>query len=347
MMGELYRADALPVFQNRTYGSREEARCCARGDVVLLEHPDTGLVQNAAFRPELVQYDAHYQNDQGMSPAFHRHLDEVVDLVERMMRGSAFVEIGCGQGLFLTTLAARGADVVGFDPAYEGDDPRIRKRYFRPGESFGQRAVILRHVLEHIADPLAFLAALRDANDGGGLIYIEVPCFEWTCRRRAWFDICYEHVNYFRLSDFHRIFGSIRHASRSFGGQYLSVVADLASLRHPTRDPAEPPVIPEDFLRTLRPRDMRGAAIWGGSTKGTVFALMIERAGSPAAFVIDISPAKQGRYLPGSGLPVLAPREGLARLSVGSEIYVMNRNYLNEVRAMAGDRFRYRVVDDE
>lgn len=62
-------------------------------------------------------------------------------------------------------------------------------------------------------------------------------------------------------------------------------------------------------------------------------------AGHPVDRVIDINPAKQGRYLAATGLRVMSPAEGLADLPEGSEIHVMNPNYLEEVRAMAGPRF--------
>ena len=55
----------------------------------------------------------------------------------------------------------------------------------------------------------------------------KVPCFDWICSKRAWFDIFYEHVNYFRLSDFGRIFGRLVHADRAFGGQYCASSATL------------------------------------------------------------------------------------------------------------------------
>ena len=40
-------------------------------------------------------------------------------------------------------------------------------------------------------------------------------------------------MNYFRLSDFTRMFGNVIESGRLFGGQYLYVLADLATLRDP------------------------------------------------------------------------------------------------------------------
>ena len=109
----------------------------------------------------------------------------------------------------------------------------------------------MRHVLEHIPNPYDFLCRLRDANGGGGLIYIEVPCFDWILSKRAWFDIFYEHVNYFRLYDFDRMFSRVIRKGRFFVNQYLYVVADLASLRDPVFEQSNTVDFSSDFLREL------------------------------------------------------------------------------------------------
>jgi hypothetical protein len=52
---EIYRAEQLPVFQNRMFHSEQEARNCIKGDVVLVQDIETGLIFNQAFRPDLMQ----------------------------------------------------------------------------------------------------------------------------------------------------------------------------------------------------------------------------------------------------------------------------------------------------
>lgn len=344
---ELYRVSGLPVFQNRMYSSREEARSCVKGDMVLAENLSSGLVSNIAFRPELLEYDADYQNEQGNSPVFQRHLGEVADLIEATMGYDDLVEVGCGKGLFLELLAGRGADIKGYDPTYEGDSPRIAKQYFSKNLGITGKGLILRHVLEHIKDPVEFLLALKEANGGSGTIYIEVPCFDWICSHRAWFDVFYEHVNYFRLSDFQRIFGNVVETRRSFNGQYLSVIADLSSVQVPVRDAHDAPNFPMDFTATLEPRTMDDAVVWGGASKGVIFSLMMERAGAAVKTLIDINPAKQGRFLPATGIQVQPPNEVLPGLRDGSTIYVMNSNYLPEIKAMSAGRFNYIGIDND
>ncbi len=348
---EVYRAEQLPVLQNRMFATAQAARDCARGDVVLVQSLDTGLVFNQAFRPELVDYDADYQNEQGLSGAFARHLDAVLNLMRTHFAGQSLVEVGCGKGLFLERLLAAGFDVTGLDPTYEGANPRVIKEFFTPAIGIRADGLVLRHVLEHVPDPVAFLAGLREANGGGGRIYIEVPCLEWIAGHRAWFDIFYEHVNYFRLADFERMFGTVHEAGHSFAGQYLSVVADLATLRPPRRPVDDLFALPPDFMAAIDTSRARlsardaGAAIWGGASKGVIFALFMERAGVAVDTVVDINPAKQGRHLAATGLRVQSPDEAMAHLAPGADVFVMNSNYLQEIEAMTAHRFHCVPID--
>lgn len=348
---ELYRQHDLPIFQNRMYDTADAARSCPKGDVHLVEDLVTGLVRNSAFDASLMDYDQAYQNEQGTSALFGRHIESVADLVEACMGRVGLVEVGCGKGTFLELLLRRGIEVAGFDPTYEGSNPVVRKEYFSEELGLRGEGLVLRHVLEHIENPVSFLKRLAEANGGRGLIYIEVPCFDWICENRAWYDIFYEHVNYFRLNDFGRMFGRIVHADRAFGGQYLRIIGDLATVRTPVRNPADAPTLPPDFTDRLEAQTRETAAgatiVWGGASKGVIFSLLRERAGHPVQRVIDINPDKQGRYLPATGLRVMSPAEGLAGLQPGTTIHVMNPNYLEEIRAMGGPSFKYKGMSNE
>jgi SAM-dependent methyltransferase len=310
-------------------------------------------VFNEVFDRSKLRYDEEYQNEQASSAVFRRHLGEVEAIIERRWRGKSLVEIGCGKGYFLERLQAAGFEITGIDPAYQGSNPAIVRGRFEDGPGISADGVILRHVLEHISDPVSFLSRIAAANGGKGTIYIEVPCFDWIRAHRAWFDIFYEHVNYFRLHDFHRIFERVFDSGRFFGGQYLFVVADLASLRKPRLQPGDDARMPSDFLRGVDRALARGRAnrarraVWGGASKGVIFSLYLQRAGIAIDEVIDINPAKQGRYLPVTGLKVSAPDAALRRLSAADDIFVMNSNYLDEIAACSDHRFSYIAVDHD
>lgn len=347
---ELYHQPALPVLQNRVYKSRQEALVCPSGNMRLVQNLQTGLIYNADFCPELVIYDADYQNEQGLSRHFQKHLKDVMRIVEAGMGRKNLVEVGCGKGVFLELLLANGFEVTGFDPTYEGSNPKVRRHFFEKGVGIEARGLILRHVLEHIPDPVSFLQNLSEANHRKGCIYIEVPCFDWICKRKTWFDVFYEHMNYFRLSDFDRIFENVIDSGRIFGGQYLYVVAELSSVRTPAIDSNGIVNFPPDFTAGLfrgTNSESANAVVWGGASKGVIFSLLKMRSGQSVKTVIDINPAKQGKYLPLTGLQVESPENALRKISPGTTIYVMNSNYLEEIIKMSGNQYNYITIDNE
>ncbi len=345
----LYTIDQLPAFQNRMYPTEAEAKDCPKGNMRLVQDLSTGLIYNDAFEPELMIYDENYQNEQATSPLFKEHLEKVSDIIERNIGYKKIIEVGCGKGHFLEMLLAKGFDVTGYDPTYQGSNPDVVKEYFMPGLGIRADGFILRHGLEHVQDPVSFLKFLQEANGGTGKIYIEVPCFDWICEHRTWFDIFYEHVNYFRLSDFHRIFGNIYESGKIFGGQYLYVVADIGSIQVPSFDSKQTVNFPDDFLSSLD-KVQEGSeeiAVWGGASKGVIFGLLSERAGLPVKTVIDINPAKQGNFLPATGIKVQSPVDALSKLPFRSTILVMNSNYLEEIKEMSGNNYNYICLDGE
>lgn len=343
----------LPVQQNRMFSSFREAVNCPRGDVILRQDKKTGFVFNSAFKPELMVYDKDYQNEQGYSKVFRQHLFEVMKIIKDHFWSKSILEIGCGKGKFLEILKTHGFSITGIDPAYEGDLPDIVMEPFSPALGMKGDAIILRHVLEHINNPLDFLQSIYETNGRKGLVYIEVPCLDWIIEHRAWFDIFYEHVNYFRLADFDRIFGTILNSGRLFGGQYIYVVADLSSILLEQEANFEEVRIPDDFFTNLdrsiidlRNRGEQKVILWGAASKGVIFAIQLwRRGGVKPDLVIDINPAKQGKYLPVTGLQVSSPEDSVRQFRPGDILLIMNSNYFSEIVEAAGKDLSYYMVD--
>ncbi len=342
----LYQQKEFPVFQNRMYKAKQDAIDCPKGNIYLVQNQDTGLIYNLDFNPDLMEYDQHYQNEQATSLSFKKHLDEVVEIVKRLLGKYSLVEVGCGKAFFLELLQSKGIEITGFDPTYEGQNSSIEKHYFEKGVDVQAEGLILRHVLEHIQDPVDFLQELNIANKGKGKIYIEVPCFDWILKNKAWFDIFYEHVNYFRLSDLNKMFGNVIESGKLFGGQYIYIVAELSSIQQPIFD-ANTQDISNFEVEFNADKGVHSSplVIWGGASKGVIYSLLKIRAGHSIDMVIDINPAKQSEYLPATGLLVYSPKAAMKILSEGSIVHVMNGNYMEEIKDMTQHKFTYIAVD--
>jgi hypothetical protein len=158
-------------------------------------------------------------------------------------------------------------------------------------------------------------------------------------------DFFYEHCSYFSRSSlataferagFHPL--GIRHV---FGGQYLwleaAVTAEAPSSR-PRRDHVVGPALAYaraegEMIADLRRRlaDLpRPVAVWGAGAKGATFAQLVDPDCTRLDCIVDVNPEKQGRWLPGTGHPVVPP-EALGSRGVRS-VLLMNPNYRQEIQ---------------
>jgi hypothetical protein len=75
-----------------------------------------------------------------------------------------------------------------------------------------------------------------------------------------------------------------------------------------------------------------GCALWGAAAKGVTFANIIDPGVTDIKCVVDINPAKAGRYVPGTGHPIVSLESLGGHYSVAG-LLSMNTNYLLEQRA--------------
>jgi hypothetical protein len=77
-----------------------------------------------------------------------------------------------------------------------------------------------------------------------------------------------------------------------------------------------------------------GCAIWGAAAKGTTLVNTIDLENRRIRVLIDINPAKHGKYVPGTGHQIVSPsylREQSSRIA---GVVNMNPNYLEENRSI-------------
>lgn len=348
----------VPVHQNLVVTSQDAARTVTRGELDLVICEACGFVFNQAFDLSRLSYGEDYDNTQSCSAYFDAYLDGLVqDMVERQgVRNCTIVEVGCGKGHFLKKLVSYpGANNrgFGFDPSYVGPltdlNGRLQFRtcyYDQSCADIAADVVVCRHVIEHVPEPLEILRSVRAAlaSSPKARVFFETPCVEWILRHRVIWDFFYEHCSLFTADSlglaFRRTGFSVERVEHIFGGQYLWLearVADVDETLPATRETvqlamayaADEQKLREAWLARLRDLGQSGkVALWGAGAKGATFANLVDPDCALIDCVVDLNPNKQGRFIPGTGHPIVAPAD-LPIRGVCNAV-LMNSNYRQE-----------------
>jgi 2-polyprenyl-3-methyl-5-hydroxy-6-metoxy-1,4-benzoquinol methylase len=238
----MLRIGEMPLHCNLLWETREGALTCPKGEISLTACSACSHVFNRTFDPSRMEYTERYENSLFFSPRFQAYATALAEsLIERhSLRGKDVIEIGCGKGDFLKLLCRLGGNRgVGFDPSYEPDlesEPLAGIRVVRDfyGERYSAYAadfICCRHVLEHIADPAAFIANLRRAI-GPRLdtrVFFEVPNGLYSFQDLGIWDLIYEHCSYFTVQSLTALFQNagfrVLNTGVEFDNQFLWIEA--------------------------------------------------------------------------------------------------------------------------
>jgi hypothetical protein len=163
-------------------------------------------------------------------------------------------------------------------------------------------------------------------------------------------DFFYEHCSYFTQDSLRFAFeraGFTNVVTRAtFAGQYLWATAEYnpAAPRRsqPRRDASALVRAVERYQKyaesngaalQAKLEQLRAAgpvAIWGAGAKGVTYLNMVDPEADMVDCTADVNPKKQGKFVVGTGHPIVSPEQMVARGVRG--VLVMNPVYLDEVR---------------
>ena len=361
---KLYDAPSVPVHSCILLSSREEAYGFPRRDLKLAYCETCSFVFNCIFDEAVMQYSTNFEESQHFSDTFGSFAKRLSREIARRceIANKHVLEIGCGKGEFLREMCeGSGATGLGIDPAYRADEGRRNKDdsvdfivdLFGPKYRHLSADVILcRHTLEHIAPVAEFIRLIREMKSirGDTWIVFETPDAKRVLDEGAFWDIYYEHCSYFSPGTHARLF-----RREGFDVTDLELLYDrqyIVQYAKPARKLTQPHLLLEQDVEEMHalaagfPERVgeslnswreyvrsawssgRRVVLWGGSSKAVSFLTTLGLTEEVAA-VVDINPYKQGKFVPGSGHAVIAPKALVAEPP--DLVLVMNPIYVNEI----------------
>ena len=226
----------------------------------------------------------------------------------------------------------------------------------------GRRADVLHanNVMAHVPDPNGVVAGIERVLAPGGVAVFESPYVRDLVDNLEFDTVYHEHLFYYSLSSFAALLarngleavdveripihgGTLRvFAMRAGEGTPSPAVAQLAAEEH--RIGLDRPAWFEGFgervealcgsIRALladRKAQGRRIAGYGAAAKATVMLNALGVGPDTIDFVADRSPHKQGRYVPGTRIPIVAP-ERLLR-DRPDDVVIFAWNFADEIMA--------------
>jgi hypothetical protein len=299
---------------------------------------ECGHVYNRSFRYEEVPYSDKPNLMYNQGALWKEHLQATQSLIlsklpEKSQDKPVIVEIGAGNGHFLKALAKARPHgrYIAYDPNGQLDteegliefypelfDPTVHMAQYRPD------LIIVRHMLEHLENPLAFVQMLGYSADWEGLntaLFVEVPCIDRVFESNRTVDFFYEHNSHFTTASLGRLLGRSHAQLETIARGYEDeVVYAYARLGH-----CEAGRLITDNAKTFytqtRQLDTqvcaqltaladsgKRVAVWGGTGKAATF---INRYGVDKdrfPLVVDSDAEKAGTYVPGTGQVIHTPQ---------------------------------------
>lgn len=300
-----------------------------------------------------------------VTPAFA--VDKRLSTIRRYVpSNSTIYEIGANDGTFVAALNAAGYAAQGFDPL-ERSVENVSGGYLSAGGFAGfedrRDAVVAYYVLEHVTDPVAWLATLAGAARPNGLVVIEVPDYaafpEHSLNQEHLAHFTPKHlsiafvragltpiyIGHEGISQFFGVLGVARNVKPLHDDSFLRegsalveralvCYARAANVAH--SEDGRIVALVELLLRSYPPGEKTRYYVWAANEHATRVGRFLAECGYRKAKILDNSDSKCGHMHAGFDVPIEKP--GLSSHDEATSLYLLcsptwNADIAKQIRA--------------
>lgn len=338
-----------------------EQRC----SLVLCECADCGMIQ-LRHVVDATDLFSNYSFLTGSSQRMVRHFAELMreNIARYVPANGLVVEIGSNDGTALSTIPSERCRRLGIDPArnlsdiaHERNVPYITEFFTeilarKVLQSHGSASLIVAcNVMGHVDDLDDLCRGVKLLLHPDGALVIEVPCANWMLSRTEFDTIYHEHLSYFGIRPLATLFsrhglrvtqirtqevhgGSVRLTmlhGEGHSGQVTPWVEGEMRQRDWTAFGGRCEESRERFIRWLTKARDGGRLVvgYGAPAKATVRLNYCNIGTDLLPLVVDSTPNKQGKFIPGTHQPICDPSR--IEEQITSDVVILAWNHEQEI----------------
>lgn len=328
----LYCWDQMPLGILSLPKTESEAFAMSNHKIDLRRCAVCGHVYHIEFDPKKIAYDDDTMMVFNQGSKWQEHQEGLAQnwIKSFNLSSKKVLEIGCGEGGFLAPFQKANCECFGFEPGKDGHVAAKRgiKVYHEPFDAsvlvnLRPDAVICRHVLEHLSQPIDLLQsiALKSAEMEHDLVVLaEVPRIDKALEQRRISDFFYEHISHFTERSFRTLFETAGYDVLDLESRYGDEVVVLAAKPRKNLQTREFKEASAHFSDSVHrqvinaraqidewKRTKKQIALWGGAGKAAALINMLGFSKEWFPVVIDSDPNKFRHFVPGTGQEIRSP----------------------------------------
>jgi len=275
-----------------------------------------GLIQLSEDFPE-EEYSADYQRNISFSKLAIAHVERFACLLYEKYGARNIVEVGCGNGLFLSAMKKMGAKTIGFEPSVAAartareSGLAIRNEFFCPeadSRFSDYDSFAMRFVLEHVPDPVGVLREVGSRCRDGSVGLVEVPNAEQQVRGMKWFEFFREHTFYFTPQTLAHVLSlsgwELVEMHLTMGDEFITAIVKKRAGGVKEWKQGE-------TARLLRGMLGNSRRVWAWGASGAGITLLCECGitSRDIEFIVDSDRNKWGLHASGSRIKIVSPEK--------------------------------------
>jgi SAM-dependent methyltransferase len=307
-----------------------------------------GFVNDAVIGGEV--FDGNYPYYSSISKSYVQQCKDWAESYRKIHDPKSVLEIGCNDGYMLDNF--KDLDHLGFEPSSGPAKAALTKGIHVDQRFFGSSCsdvgefdlIIANNVFAHTPQLIDMARGMADRLNDKGTIVIEFPLVDNLIFYHDFDTIYHEHYSYFSILAIQKIFNRFAvslvnwYLIPSHGGSarvYLQKLSPGIPEPKQRRDIESFSLEVKDFklkelarLIELKQNGLK-LALFGAAAKGNTFLNYLGIKNDIFDFCVDETPAKIGKLLPGSRIPIV----GLEELSKQKPdiLYILPWNFKDDI----------------